>query len=486
MNFVNDKVDNVSIKRRSSLLGLEWVPSKHNQKAASTPQKSPVNALAVANVRLGRRMRRTLPQASTNLDQVSHKNRKQNLPLGARAPSKFKSKTGHQVTMRAIQKKRIGRQKHLNSRQGRTINNFLSSRKATLAKEVRKLRVHTVTNKVQALQTVEGDKKPVVQNSSPNYQPSSSKVPLLLELNAEVQKKSAENDDNFAMQYNKEINNGNNDHSNALRKQITETTDSDDDEYDEEETITAEELAEHINDRNATITKALVSKGISVDLTEELGHLKLFQPALTYMCIDSRGVNLRSKPVPNSIAPDGSGASVGETFKIVAQTKNWIKLDSKVHCMGDEERWAPLRLYWGDEKILFKRVVKVSSNSSCCENTVTVILSVEEFNKINFRPSTEKNAIGYCIDSFIDRDTHDVKSKMIVQSGHCLAAGMDMLAIGPWQFESSNSTVVAAMLNCRADVDEVLFEVSHTNTTNLISLCVFKMINEIFFKTTTF
>ncbi len=84
-----------------------------------------------------------------------------------------------------------------------------------------------------------------------------------------------------------------------------------------------------------------VAAAAAVDLTSEL---QILNPHQYWRCVDVRGANFRIKPDPEALVGDGSGVDPGETVRVAARTKNWLKLDT-THMKGAKgSRWVPLRM----------------------------------------------------------------------------------------------------------------------------------------------
>jgi hypothetical protein len=60
--------------------------------------------------------------------------------------------------------------------------------------------------------------------------------------------------------------------------------------------------------------------------------------------VDVRGANFRIKPDPEALVGDGSGVDPGETVRVAARTKNWLKLDTTNMKGVRGSRWVPLRM----------------------------------------------------------------------------------------------------------------------------------------------
>lgn len=212
--------------------------------------------------------------------------------------------------------------------------------------------------------------------------------------------------------------------------------------------------------KSALLGKSLLASASTTALpaTETIkdgnDYLEIFKSHKYYKCVDPRGANFRTKPEPEAVVGDGSGLDPGEVVRICARTNHWLKVDNRAVPGINAPRWIPERMYWGDNKVLFKVTEPVLPVTSPRVDVECVSLTLAEFNSIRFSTSKKDFPV---IEAF-DYGRSD-NMIMITKYGQKLKLGMSLLTIGHWSLVRSKYAAVAAMLNARPDGDTLVLEV---------------------------
>ena len=191
--------------------------------------------------------------------------------------------------------------------------------------------------------------------------------------------------------------------------------------------------------------------------------LQILHPHVYYKCIDERGANFRTQPLPHKLVGDGSGLDPGEIVRVCARTKNWLKVYTKnMDVVGS--RWLPLFMYWGDKKQLFQVTRHNGPPATKPRNDVVdVQISLGQFNSLTFNTKSQFPVVVAFKNKQPEEDEEEEEeppSTLKTVSEHVLKPGMALLAIGKWSLVRSKFATVAAMLNARPDKDTAVFAVS--------------------------